>query len=75
MTQEETTSQEGNATLTHNTDEIVVIITIVTGCLLALAIVVASMIFNVEFEIDELLALLAIFISSPLSYIFGKTQA
>jgi multisubunit Na+/H+ antiporter MnhG subunit len=47
----------------------------VTGCLLALAIVVASMIFNVEFEIDELLALLAIFISSPLSYIFGKTQA
>jgi hypothetical protein len=67
MTEEETTSQEGNATLTHNADEIAALVTIVVGSGVAAYMLVTGQ--NVS---ETGTMILTMMVGTPLGYLFGK---
>jgi hypothetical protein len=68
MTEKETTLQEGNPILTHNTDEIAALIAVVGG------VVIGGYLMATGAEITETtVGILTMFVGTPMGYLFGKS--
>lgn len=66
--------EQGNKVLTHNTDEILAIVTVVAGCIIGISSFAAHTFLGTPMDFEQLTAILGVFVLTPLSYVFGKTR-